>query len=98
MFSSFIRPRALIILPRTLTNVRPVWQRTSQIPVPWSLLTRGYVIKVGDSASVTKTFTENDVRTFADLVGDRGPIHLDAEYAKGTRFGKPVVQGNLTLG
>jgi acyl dehydratase len=38
---------------------------------------------------------ENKVARFAELVGDYNPIHLDVEYAKGTKFGKPIVHGML---
>jgi 3-hydroxybutyryl-CoA dehydratase len=52
--------------------------------------------KVGDTASVTKTFTQEDVEKFAELSGDRNPIHLDEEHAKGTRFGRRIAHGMLT--
>ncbi len=53
---------------------------------------------VGDKASSTKSFTEDDVQTFARISGDTNPIHVDKEYAKTTRFGQPVVHGILTCG
>jgi 3-hydroxybutyryl-CoA dehydratase len=56
------------------------------------------MIKIGDSASRTKTFTDEEVRTFAAISGDQNPIHLDAEYAAGTRFKKRLVHGILTSG
>ena len=37
--------------------------------------------------------TEADVLSFAALTGDRHPIHYDDEYAKTTRFGRPIVHG-----
>ena len=52
--------------------------------------------KVGDTASVTKTFTQDDIEKFADLSGDRNPIHLDEEHAKATRFGRRIAHGMLT--
>ncbi len=52
--------------------------------------------KVGDTASVTKTFTQEDVEKFAELSGDRNPIHLDKAHAKGTRFGRRIAHGMLT--
>ncbi|PSQ89394.1 MAG: dehydratase [Bacteroidetes bacterium QS_8_64_10] len=55
-------------------------------------------IQVGDSHSITRVLTEEDVRTFAEITGDDNPIHLDEEYAQNTRFGKPVVHGVLLLG
>ena len=52
--------------------------------------------KVGDSASVTKTITEDDIQTFGDLSGDHNPLHFDEEHARRTRFGQPISHGMLT--
>ena len=38
--------------------------------------------KVGDTATVSKTITDDDIRQFADLVGDHNGLHLDGELAK----------------
>ena len=56
------------------------------------------MIEVGDSASLTKTFTENDVLTFAEISGDQNPVHVDAEFAATTRFERQLVHGILTAG
>jgi 3-hydroxybutyryl-CoA dehydratase len=40
-----------------------------------------------------RTITEADVRAFAALTGDAHPLHYDDEYAKTTRFGRPIVHG-----
>ncbi len=52
-------------------------------------------LSVGDAAEISKTVTDEDVRTFAELTGDRNPVHLDAEYAAGTRFGRRIAHGML---
>ena len=52
--------------------------------------------KVGDQASVSKTITDEDIRVFADLVGDHNSIHLDDEYAGKTRFGRRIAHGMLS--
>lgn len=52
--------------------------------------------RIGDHAEVTRTFTQDDVERFAELSLDRHPTHLDADYARGTRFGERVVHGMLT--
>lgn len=50
-------------------------------------------LKVGDKASLTKIFSENNVLKFSLLSGDENPIHFDQEYAATTRFKKRIVQG-----
>jgi acyl dehydratase len=52
-------------------------------------------LKVGDAAEVSKTITDEDVRAFAELMGDRNPVHLDEEYAAQTRFGRRIAHGML---
>jgi len=62
---------------------------------PFSLFIMPKQVKVGDKASVTKAFTEADVKQFAEISLDKNPIHLDAEYAKNTIFQQRVVHGAL---
>ncbi|MFL6333903.1 MAG: MaoC family dehydratase [Pyrinomonadaceae bacterium] len=52
-------------------------------------------LKVGDSAAISKTVADEDVRAFAELTGDRNPVHLDEEYAASTRFGRRIAHGML---
>jgi 3-hydroxybutyryl-CoA dehydratase len=47
---------------------------------------------------LTKTFSDADVRAFADISGDKNPIHLDDEYAEQSRFKQRLVHGMLTSG
>jgi 3-hydroxybutyryl-CoA dehydratase len=54
--------------------------------------------QIGQRASFTKTVTESDVTTFAGLIGDFNPIHVDAEYARKSRFGQRVAHGIFTAG
>ena len=42
-----------------------------------------------------RTLTEADVVNFAGVTGDFNPLHMDAEYARGTRFGQRVPHGQL---
>ena len=51
---------------------------------------------VGDSAEITKTITDSDIQTFADVTGDHNPIHVDDAFAKTTRFGRRIAHGMLT--
>jgi 3-hydroxybutyryl-CoA dehydratase len=55
-------------------------------------------LEVGQSFTVNRVLTAEDVQMFADLTGDDNPIHVDEEYASGTRFGKPIVHGIFLLG
>jgi acyl dehydratase len=53
---------------------------------------------VGARATWTRTLTEADVERFAQITGDRNPLHFDQEFAAATRFGRLVVQGGVTAG
>jgi 3-hydroxybutyryl-CoA dehydratase len=55
-------------------------------------------LNVGYSASFSKTVTEADIILYAGISGDTNPVHLDAEYARSTRFGQRIAHGMLTAG
>lgn len=50
-------------------------------------------LSVGDAAEISRLVTDADVRAFAEVTGDRNPVHLDDEYAASTRFGRRVAHG-----
>ena len=52
--------------------------------------------QVGDRASVRVKVTDQMIRGFAELSGDRNPIHLDEEFARTTRFGRRIAHGMIT--
>lgn len=52
----------------------------------------------GQSAERSLTLTAAHVSTFAQLTGDRNPLHFDEAFAARTKFGRLVVQGGLTTG
>jgi 3-oxoacyl-[acyl-carrier protein] reductase len=52
-------------------------------------------IAVGDTFSVVRTFDAGDIARFAEVSGDFSPLHVDADYAATTEFGRPVVHGML---
>ena len=54
-------------------------------------------IVVGARASISKTITESDVRAFAELSGDRNPLHLDEAFARQSRFGRRIAHGGFTF-
>lgn len=41
-------------------------------------------------------FTQEGVIAFAEITGDKNPIHLDPEFAAKTPFGRPIVHGFLS--
>jgi len=55
-------------------------------------------LKIGQKASVQKTFTAADVTAFAGISLDVNPIHMSDKYAEDTIFGKRIVHGILTSG
>jgi 3-hydroxybutyryl-CoA dehydratase len=55
-------------------------------------------IKVGDTASFTKTVTEADIVNFAGTTGDFNPVHVDAEYASQSMFKERIAHGMLMAG
>jgi acyl dehydratase len=42
--------------------------------------------------------TARDVELYAEITGDRNPLHFDPEFAAGTRFRRLVAQGGITAG
>ncbi len=48
-------------------------------------------------ATQGRTVTEADVVAFACLSGDFNPLHVDAEFARGTPFGERIAHGLLGL-
>jgi 3-hydroxybutyryl-CoA dehydratase len=55
-------------------------------------------LKVGQSATMEKTVTEEDVQAFGRATGDMNPVHFDEEYAKNTLFRGRVAHGVLSIG
>lgn len=47
---------------------------------------------------IRRTITEADNVFFTTMTHNPASLHLDAEYMKGTEFGKPLVNSLLTLG
>src|SRR6202521_4748625 len=48
--------------------------------------------------AITRTVTEMDNVLFTSLTMNPQPLHLDAEFAKTTEFGRPLVNSIFTLG
>jgi acyl dehydratase len=50
-------------------------------------------LKIGDSASLTRTLTEQDIKLFAITSGDVNPAHIDEEFAANSKFKKVIAHG-----
>ena len=55
-------------------------------------------MKIGESASFTKTVTDTDVYMFAGITGDFNPAHVNQVEAEKGMFGKRIAHGMLSAG
>ena len=55
-------------------------------------------LRVGESASRSKTITETDVYLFAGITGDLNPAHVNEQTASLTPFGGRIAHGILSAG
>jgi len=54
------------------------------------------LLEIGDTYTYAFRFSQEDVQKFAEVSGDKNPLHLDADYAAKTRFKRPIIHGHLT--
>ncbi|MHA1964530.1 MAG: MaoC family dehydratase [Candidatus Thorarchaeota archaeon] len=59
-------------------------------------LTKYSDLSLGQSAEVTHTVTEEDIKIFGNLSGDYNPLHFDEEWAKTTMFKGRIAHGLLS--
>lgn len=55
-------------------------------------------LRVGMSASRTRTVTDADILAFAELSGDDNPVHLNDDFAAATMFKTRIAHGILSAG
>lgn len=55
-------------------------------------------LKVGASATFTKTVSESDVYLYAGITGDFSPNHIDETYMAAGKYGHRIAHGTLTVG
>ncbi|MEM1086297.1 MAG: MaoC family dehydratase [Pseudomonadota bacterium] len=53
-------------------------------------------LSIGMSHETVHTITEKDIDLFAEVSGDRNPLHMDEAYASQTSFGQRIAHGALT--
>lgn len=61
-------------------------------------MTNDFSFQPGDGFSYERFISADDVRQFAEIVGDLNPVHLDADYAEGSFFKKRIVHGAFLAG
>ncbi len=55
-------------------------------------------LKIGESATFSKTIAESDVYLFSGVTGDFARNHVDEEYMKKSPYGRRLVHGALLVG
>ncbi len=55
-------------------------------------------LSLGQSAEISHTVTDADIRAFAEVSGDNNPVHLDEDYAAATAFKTRIAHGMLSAG
>ncbi len=53
-------------------------------------------LSIGMEAAYEREITEDLIEKFAEVSGDVNPVHMDEEFAKGTRFKGRIAHGLLT--
>lgn len=53
-------------------------------------------LSLGQQASLSNPVSQADIVAFADVSGDRNPVHLDADYAATTMFKERIAHGMLS--
>ncbi|SMD34783.1 Acyl dehydratase [Reichenbachiella faecimaris] len=54
------------------------------------------MLQVGDTYETDFIITQNQVNAFAELSGDKNPLHINADFAATTNFKSPIVHGIFT--
>lgn len=57
-----------------------------------------FLYQAGDSFSFERFISAEDVKQFAEIVGDLNPIHLDANVAEKSFFKRRIVHGAFLTG
>ena len=52
-------------------------------------------LQIGDTFTVSRRFTEEDVKVFADITCDYNPVHFDARFSDAKKFTARICHGLL---
>jgi 3-hydroxybutyryl-CoA dehydratase len=55
-------------------------------------------LKLNQTYETKRKITSHMIETFAEITGDKNPVHLDEEYASKTIFKKRIAHGILSIG
>ena len=61
-------------------------------------MAKDFSYQPGDGFSFERHISADDVKRFAEVVGDLNPIHLDMEFAERSFFKKRIVHGAFLAG
>ena len=61
-------------------------------------MTEPFSFQEGDQFRRDRFISAEDVRQFAEIVGDLNPVHIDEEFAARTSFKKRIVHGAFLAG
>jgi 3-hydroxybutyryl-CoA dehydratase len=75
-------------------GTQKIWKGCSMGETPKSVYFED--LNVGLEASSTNTVTADVIGAFADVSGDRNPVHVDADYAATTIFKERIAHGMLS--
>lgn len=53
-------------------------------------------IKIGMEVSYSQTITDADIKAYSGISGDKNPVHMDEEYASGSRYKKRIAHGLMS--
>jgi acyl dehydratase len=53
---------------------------------------------IGQQARRSLKVTAREIELYAEITGDRNPLHFDPQFAAKTRFGRLCAQGGITAG
>ena len=82
------------MFPRVISTLSQQYRALSS--ASGRVITGRLTALVGSKCEMSHTYSQAEVSQFANLSGDNNRIHIDAEYASKTPFGKPIVHGIFT--